>query len=119
MQIHPKPRLDPAALLPLLQDRWPQPITSLAPPFRRQHPIWRFIADFYCASARLIIEIDGDTHAEPGQLEYDAARTNWLETRGYRVIRFTNAQVLNELGAVLIVIATARKAPSPGGRGLG
>src|SRR3989338_4471698 len=53
---------------------------------RRQHAISRFIADFYCASAQLIIEIDGDSHTEPEQAEYDAARTAWLEARGYRGI---------------------------------
>ena len=80
---------------------------QLGPHFRRQHPIWRFIVDFYCASARLIVEIDGDTHAEPGQVEYDAARTRWLESRGYRMIRFTNRQVGNQLDAVLEAIAAA------------
>ena len=49
---------------------------------RRQHPIWRFIADFYCAEAKLVIEIDGDSHVEPDQEEYDKARTDWLEARG-------------------------------------
>lgn len=60
---------------------------------RRQHPIWRFIADFYCAEAKLVIEIDGDSHAESDQEEYDKARTEWLEERGYRVIRITNEDV--------------------------
>jgi very-short-patch-repair endonuclease len=60
---------------------------------RRQHPIDRFIADFYCAEARLCIVIDGDTHAEPDQAEYDAARATWLEAHHYRVIRFHNDDV--------------------------
>jgi very-short-patch-repair endonuclease len=68
---------------------------------RRQHPIWRFIADFYCAEAKLVIEIDGDTHAEPDQQEYDRARTKWLEERGYHVIRFTNTDVHKHLDGVL------------------
>jgi very-short-patch-repair endonuclease len=80
---------------------------QLGPHFRRQHPIWRFIVDFYCASARLIVEIDGDTHAETPQVEYDAARTRWLESRGYRIIRFTNRQVGKQLDAVLETIAEA------------
>jgi very-short-patch-repair endonuclease len=46
---------------------------------RRQHPIGRFIADFYCAQAKLVIEIDGDTHAAPDQADYDAARPADLE----------------------------------------
>src|SRR3954471_17722917 len=68
---------------------------------RRQHPIWRFIADFYCAEAKLVIEIDGDSHTEPDQIEYDAARTEWLETREYKVVRFTNEDVHKHLDAVL------------------
>ena len=64
---------------------------------RRQHPIWRFIADFYCAEAKLVIEIDGDSHAEPSQEEYDKARTEWLEERGYQVIRITNEDVHRHL----------------------
>ena len=83
---------------------------QLGPHFRRQHPIWRFIVDFYCASAHLIVEIDGDTHAELDQVEYDAARTRWLESRGYRMIRFTNRQVGNQLDAVLEAIAVACRA---------
>ena len=70
--------------------------------FRRQHPIDRFIVDFYCAACRLVIEIDGDSHAD--QVEYDQARTEWLEARGYRVIRFTNRDVQARLDAVLEAI---------------
>ena len=64
---------------------------------RRQHPIWRFIADFYCAEAKPVIEIDGDSHAEPDQEIYDGARTLWLEARGYKVIRITNEDVHRNL----------------------
>jgi very-short-patch-repair endonuclease len=64
---------------------------------RRQHPIWRFIADFYCAEAKLVIEIDGDSHAEPDQEDYDRARTKWLEERGYQVIRIMNEDVHRRL----------------------
>jgi very-short-patch-repair endonuclease len=70
--------------------------------FRRQHPIDRFIVDFYCAACRLVIEVDGDSHAE--QVEYDQARTEWLNDRGYRVIRFTNRDVFQQLDAVLEAI---------------
>jgi very-short-patch-repair endonuclease len=66
------------------------------------------IADFYCAKVKLIIEIDGDSHAEPDQAEYDAARTEWLKARGYRVIRFGNNDVHGNLYAVLKVILEAR-----------
>jgi very-short-patch-repair endonuclease len=74
---------------------------------RRQHPIGHFIADFYCAAAKLVIEIDGDTHAEPDRAEYDAARTAWLEERGYHVIRFQNDDVHKNLEAVLEVLRAA------------
>ena len=71
---------------------------------RRQHPIGRFIADFCCPEAKLVIEIDGDTHAEPDQAEYDVARTEWLEAQGYRVRRFNNDDVHHTLDAVLEAI---------------
>jgi very-short-patch-repair endonuclease len=83
---------------------------QLGPKLRRQHLIWRFIADFYCAASRLVIEIDGDTHADEDQAEYDAARTEWLEARGYRVIRFDNEDVHRNLAGVLTVLQVACKA---------
>ena len=73
--------------------------------FKRQHPIGRFIVDFYCGSCRLVIELDGDTHVE--QQEYDAARTAWLEQQGCRVIRFCNRDVCNNTDGVLEVILRA------------
>jgi adenine-specific DNA-methyltransferase len=78
--------------------------------FRRQHPIGQYIADFYCAEAKLIVEIDGDTHFNHG--EYDQKRSAWLEEQGLRVIRFTNDQVLNSTDEVLRLIAEAcRRTP--------
>ena len=73
--------------------------------FRRQHPIDNSIADFYCAKARLVVEVDGDVHAM--QEEHDNVRTEWLEERGYRVIRFTNDKVFRQLDAVLESILAA------------
>ena len=73
--------------------------------FRRQHPIYRFILDFFCYQHRLVIEIDGDSHAEPAQQRYDQARTEWLEQRGMRVIRFTNRDVDTNIEGVLAEIA--------------
>jgi leucyl-tRNA synthetase len=61
--------------------------------FRRQHPIDRFIIDFYCAEAKLLIEVDGASHLEPEQIEYDKLRTEYLEELGYKVIRFKNDDV--------------------------
>ena len=70
--------------------------------FRRQHPIGAFIVDFYCAQAKLIIEIDGPSHLD--QIEYDVYRTEWLETNGFQVIRFTNRDVIENTDAVIAVI---------------
>jgi len=68
---------------------------------RRQHPISRFIADFYCAEAKLVIEIDGDSHMGPEQQDYDTARTKWLEERGYQVVRIMNNDVHRHIDDVL------------------
>lgn len=72
--------------------------------FRRQHPIDFFIIDFYCAEAKLLIEIDGPSHLEKEQEEYDKARTEYLETLGYKVIRFTNDDVRYSIHAVVTAI---------------
>ena len=61
--------------------------------FRRQHPIGQFIADFVCIEQKLIVEVDGEIHNS--RKEYDEGRTYMLEDIGYRVIRFSNASVLN------------------------
>lgn len=74
---------------------------------RRQHPIFRFIADFYCDEAKLVIEIDGDTHAEPERQSTMPPRTSWLEAGGYHVIRFSNRQVYEDVDRVLEMIRVA------------
>ena len=72
--------------------------------FRRQHPINRFIVDFFCPAARLVIEIDGSVHNDPGQREYDQDRQQFLEQAGFKVLRFTNEQTLRETDAVIEAI---------------
>ena len=67
--------------------------------FRRQHPIGRFIVDFYCAEIRLIIELDGGIHL--GREAYDEERTKILEREGYHVMRFANEAVIQQLDTVL------------------
>src|SRR5258708_2920431 len=69
--------------------------------FRRQHPIDKYIADFYCHETKLIIEVDGEIHLNNDQIVYDKIRTEELESLGLRVIRFTNRQVLNKIDHVL------------------
>lgn len=73
--------------------------------FRRQHPVGNFILDFYCPSHKLVIEVDGDYHQQRQQ--YDNARTEQLEQYGYKVLRFTNQAVMNDLEAVLDEIRKA------------
>ncbi len=73
--------------------------------FRRQHAVGQFILDFYSAAHKLAIEVDGDIHDH--QTEEDQARTEYLGTRGIRVIRFRNEEVLNETGRVLAAIREA------------
>jgi adenine-specific DNA-methyltransferase len=73
--------------------------------FRRQQPIGRFVVDFVCLEHRLVIELDGGQHAM--QLPDDQARTQYLNIEGYRVLRFWNNQVLQEVDSVLEVIDEA------------
>ncbi|MYD11527.1 MAG: endonuclease domain-containing protein [Chloroflexi bacterium] len=72
--------------------------------FRRQHAIERFIVDFYCFEARLVLEIDGGIHNEPGHAANDEERQRYLESLGLHVLRFTNAQVMHKTDAVVHVI---------------
>ena len=71
--------------------------------FRRQHPIAPFIADFACVAERLIIELDGGYHDH--QYEQDASRQSYLEGQGWRVLRYANEDVLEDIEAVAISIA--------------
>lgn len=80
--------------------------------FRRQQPIGCFVVDFYCARERLIVEVDGPVHGE--RREADAERQRILESLGFSVLRFTNAQVLDHLPQVLETIAAWCDAPSQG-----
>jgi very-short-patch-repair endonuclease len=70
--------------------------------FRCQHAVETFIVDFYCPEHRLVIEVDGEIHDT--QKDYDAARTEKLSQQGYRVIRFSNQQVLTNINEVLKTI---------------
>jgi very-short-patch-repair endonuclease len=70
--------------------------------FRRQHAIGNYVPDFCAIKHRLIIELDGSQHLEQG--EYDKERTAFFEWKGYRVLRFWNNDVLNNMETVLKVI---------------
>ena len=71
--------------------------------FRRQVPIGPYIADFYCHSARLVVEVDGDSHAD--RADSDRAREAWLEGQGLLVIRISNDEILHELEGIIERIA--------------
>ena len=69
--------------------------------FNRQHVIEDFIADFVCLEKKLIIEVDGAYHFRESQIEHDAYRTDVLENQGFRVIRFTNEEILKNIFSVI------------------
>jgi very-short-patch-repair endonuclease len=79
--------------------------------FRRQAPIGRYFVDFICHERRLIVEVDGSQHAE--RQAYDAARTQWLEAQGYKVLRFWNNDVLQNTDSVREQIYSALRAQTP------
>jgi len=79
--------------------------------FRRQAPFGRYIADFACHRASLIVELDGAQHGNSDDIVHDAKRTVFLNGRGYTVLRFWNHEVLRNCDAV--VEAILREAPPP------
>jgi guanylate kinase len=72
--------------------------------FRRQHPLGPYIVDFCCVQRRLVVELDGGHHYLERRASQDEARSAWLAQRGFRVLRFSDAEVLQELEAVLTEI---------------
>lgn len=69
--------------------------------FRRQHPYEQFVLDFFCVEHQLVVEVDGGVHNDPLQAARDAERTEFLQARGIRVMRFKNDQVENEIETIL------------------
>lgn len=76
---------------------------QLGQKFRRQHSIGKYMVDFYCPERRLIIEIDGSQHIEL-QRDYDKERDNYLEDLGFKVLRFWDNEINNNLEGVLLKI---------------
>ena len=70
--------------------------------FRRQHVIGHYIVDYVCPSEKLIVELDGGQHAD--RADYDERRTGYLESNGFRVVRFWNNDLLRDVDSVLVVI---------------
>jgi very-short-patch-repair endonuclease len=83
--------------------------------FRRQYPIDDYIGDFVCLQARLVVELDGETHGDDDRQLRDAQRTETLQRAGYRVIRFWNDQVFTNMDGVTEEIwnALQKQVPSP------
>src|SRR4030067_2021099 len=81
--------------------------------FRRQAPIGNYIVDFACHDAGLIIELDGGQHGTASAARCDTQRTAWLATRGYRVLRFWNNDVLRNTEGVLELIAVELEKRTP------
>ena len=78
---------------------------------RRQTQIGPYVVDFVCHAADLVIEVDGGIHRLPEVAARDAAKTSWLESRGYRVLRFSNDDVIGDPEGIAFTIATAVGAP--------
>jgi very-short-patch-repair endonuclease len=96
--------------------------------FRRQFPVESYIVDFCCYERRLVIELDGEVHEEPAQVAHDHNRDQYLRAQGFKILRFSNESVFEDITAVLRQIAEATGhpyqstnlpasvPPSPGGR---
>jgi len=72
--------------------------------FRRQAPIGPYVADFLCHEVRLVLEVDGAVHEGERQIAHDLNRDAHLQALGYRVLRFTNDQVQNDLESILTTL---------------
>jgi very-short-patch-repair endonuclease len=75
--------------------------------FRRQVALGAYVADFCCLSARLIVEVDGEQHGFEAGTAYDTRRDTYLQSEGFRVLRFPNRMVLREIDTVLDTIHAA------------
>ncbi|WP_395821844.1 endonuclease domain-containing protein [Devosia sp.] len=81
--------------------------------FRRQVPVGPYYADFVCHAARLIVEVDGDTHFSESAHRYDATRDDVIRAEGYRILRVTNHEVMRNIDGVLQAILTELARPVP------
>jgi len=80
---------------------WKEIVPSLSVKIMRQRVIGNYIADFYCASKKLVIEVDGNSHYSDDAQEYDRIRTDYFESLGIRVVRYINDDVLGNPDEVL------------------
>lgn len=83
--------------------------------FRRQHAIGPFVLDFFCASAKLAVEVDGASHYEPGRQRRDADRDSWLARYGIRTLRLPASAVLSNMnGSLEMILINVRKSGETG-----
>jgi very-short-patch-repair endonuclease len=81
--------------------------------FRRQSPMGNYIADFVSHSCKLVVEVDGESHDFEERIRHDAKRDEWFASRGYRVLRFTNDDVIKNLEGVVLSILEAAEQAAP------
>ena len=79
---------------------WYQFLCRYPQRFRRQYIIGNYITDFYCHQAKLVVELDGSQHCDPGTMEYDQKRTEYLLSQGLNVLRFSNMDVIQRFKSV-------------------
>ena len=80
--------------------QWYQFLCRYPQRFRRQYIIGSYIVDFYCHQAKLVVELDGSQHYDPGEIEYDKKRSQYLRSQGLKVLRFSNLDVLRQFQSV-------------------
>ena len=100
-------------LTPAERKLWFEFLSAHREKFTRQKPLGRYVADFYCARPRLVIEIDGDSHFTDEAERYDEARTENLTALGITVVRFTNLEVMQDFDAVCARIEQALALANP------
>ena len=105
--LKPRARALRRDLTPAERRLWYEFLSGLPQKFTRQKPLGRYVADFYCSKHRLLIELDGDSHFTARGESYDLLRTVALESLGLRVLRFTNAEVMQGFEAVCEAILRA------------
>ena len=91
---------------------WYYFLKNMTPGFTRQRIIGNYIVDFYCHKASLVIEVDGAQHNRPEAIEYDRARTEYLNSLGINVLRFSNNEVEENMALVCATIKEAIKTTS-------
>ena len=79
--------------------------------FRHQHPIGPYVCDFYCAAAKLAVEVDGEFHGRADRPQRDADRDQFFEQNGYRVLRVAAGDVLRDIEAVVTMIVSSAARP--------